>query len=140
MAEMAATRLLTGIAGLDEVLGGGLIRGDTYLLVGEPGAGKTTLGNQLAYNLARGDGSTVFATVLAETHDRMLAHLRNFGFYDADQVGERLYYISLYEAVARDGLDAGLAMLRRTVRERNAALLVVDGASVLEELAPNELE
>ncbi len=37
-------RASTGIAGLDEVLHGGLIRGRTYLLTGPPGTGKTTLG------------------------------------------------------------------------------------------------
>lgn len=37
-------RLSTGIAGLDEVLDGGLIPGRTYLARGGPGTGKTTLG------------------------------------------------------------------------------------------------
>ena len=36
----------TGIAGLDEVLGGGFARDHTYLVEGEPGAGKTTVGLQ----------------------------------------------------------------------------------------------
>ena len=37
-------RVSTGIAGLDYVLRGGLIPGRTYLVHGEPGTGKTTLG------------------------------------------------------------------------------------------------
>jgi circadian clock protein KaiC len=37
-------RVSTGIAGLDEVLGGGLPPGQMYLVEGESGAGKTTLG------------------------------------------------------------------------------------------------
>src|SRR5579864_4151548 len=36
----------TGIPGLDDVLAGGYARGHVYLLEGEPGAGKTTLGLQ----------------------------------------------------------------------------------------------
>ena len=39
-------RATTGIAGLDNVLGGGLPRGHLYLVEGSPGAGKTTLGLQ----------------------------------------------------------------------------------------------
>jgi circadian clock protein KaiC len=140
MADEFAARLPTGIAGLDGVLGGGLIRGDAYLVCGWPGVGKTTLGNQLAYNHARAGGSALFATVLAETHDHMLAHMRSFDFYEPEQVGERLYYVSLYETLARDGLEAGLDLLRRMVRARGATLLVVDGAAVLEQLAPRELE
>ncbi|MCS6827491.1 MAG: AAA family ATPase [Caldilinea sp.] len=37
-------RLSTGVAGLDEVLDGGLLPGRTYLVRGGPGVGKTTLG------------------------------------------------------------------------------------------------
>ena len=36
----------TGISGLDNVLNGGLPRGHFFLVQGEPGAGKTTLGLQ----------------------------------------------------------------------------------------------
>jgi DNA repair protein RadA/Sms len=36
-------RVLTGIAGLDRVLGGGLVSGSVVLLAGEPGVGKSTL-------------------------------------------------------------------------------------------------
>jgi DNA repair protein RadA/Sms len=36
-------RTLTGVAGLDRVLGGGLVAGSVVLLAGEPGIGKSTL-------------------------------------------------------------------------------------------------
>jgi circadian clock protein KaiC len=37
-------RISTGITGLDNILQGGLLTGRTYLVYGEPGTGKTTLG------------------------------------------------------------------------------------------------
>lgn len=40
----ASNRQASGIAGLDEVLGGGFPAGQMYLVEGNPGAGKTTLG------------------------------------------------------------------------------------------------
>ena len=43
------SRVPTGVPGLDAVLGGGFLAGDAYLVVGQPGTGKTTLGNQLAF-------------------------------------------------------------------------------------------
>ena len=36
-------RVKTGVAGLDAMLGGGLMRGDSLLVAGSPGTGKTTL-------------------------------------------------------------------------------------------------
>src|SRR5882762_2168611 len=51
----AHDRLATGMAELDRVLGGGLVRGSVVLLAGEPGAGKSTLCLQAAAGLeARG--------------------------------------------------------------------------------------
>ena len=41
---MDQERLSTGIQGLDEILNGGLLRGQAYLIRGGPGCGKTTLG------------------------------------------------------------------------------------------------
>jgi len=43
-------RVKTGINGLDEMLGGGLLRETANLVEGAPGTGKTTLGMQFIYN------------------------------------------------------------------------------------------
>ncbi|HWD10059.1 MAG TPA: DNA repair protein RadA [Actinomycetota bacterium] len=62
LAEVAAAdhpRLETGIAELDRVLGGGLVRGSVALLAGEPGAGKSTLALQAAAGLERAGARTL---------------------------------------------------------------------------------
>ena len=41
---MTSRRISTGIIGLDEILSGGLIPAQAYLIKGQPGSGKTTLG------------------------------------------------------------------------------------------------
>ena len=41
---MAIKRISTGISGLDEILSGGLLANQAYLIKGQPGSGKTTLG------------------------------------------------------------------------------------------------
>ncbi len=46
-----------GIAGLDDVLGGGLERGRVFLLEGAPGAGKTTVAMQFLMVGARRGGT-----------------------------------------------------------------------------------
>src|SRR5688572_19849324 len=43
---MTDDRASTGVHGLDDVLAGGFPRGQMYLVQGNPGAGKTTLGLQ----------------------------------------------------------------------------------------------
>ncbi len=65
----------TGVAGLDEVLAGGLAPHHLYLVVGAPGAGKTTLGLQFALHGARA-GEKVLYVTLSETKEdlREAAH------------------------------------------------------------------
>ncbi|MEA2529068.1 MAG: circadian clock protein KaiC [Thermomicrobiales bacterium] len=78
----ALKRVPTGVAGLDEVLRGGWVAGDLYLVAGPPGTGKTTLGNQLAFaHAARGE-TAIFVTLLTETHDMMIARMLSFSFLD----------------------------------------------------------
>jgi circadian clock protein KaiC len=62
----------TGIAGLDEVLAGGLARGQIFLLEGTPGAGKTTLALPFLREGARNGDRGLYIT-LSETE----AELRN---------------------------------------------------------------
>src|SRR5215212_6611896 len=131
-------RLETGIPGLDAVLGGGLPAGRTSLIAGQPGTGKTTLGNQLAYHHAAAGGRAVVATLLAETHDLMLTNLASFTFFDASLVGERVTYLNLFDAL-EEGLDAVSTAIRRVVRETGASLLIVDGATVIEDIAHSAL-
>lgn len=56
----------TGIAGLDEILRGGLARGQVYLIEGVPGSGKSTLALQFALEGVRLGERTLYIT-LSET-------------------------------------------------------------------------
>jgi circadian clock protein KaiC len=135
----ALPRLETGISGLDVVLGGGLPVGRTCLVTGSPGTGKTTLGSQLAFHHAANSGRVVVATLLSETHDLMLANLRGFRFFDPTLVGDRVQYLNLFDALVEDGLDGVVASIRQVVRETNASLLIIDGATALEDVATSPI-
>ncbi|HVL38441.1 MAG TPA: ATPase domain-containing protein [Fimbriimonadaceae bacterium] len=68
-------RAATGVAGLDDILSGGLTRGHMYLVEGEPGAGKTTLALQFLMDGAR-NGEPVLYVSLSESAQELL-----FGAY-----------------------------------------------------------
>ncbi len=86
----AMTRLPTDIPGLDEILHGGLFEGGVYIFEGPPGAGKTTLANQIAYGAhARAGKKTLYMTMLAESHSRMLQHMSGQTFFDPHAVTPR---------------------------------------------------
>ncbi|SMH46296.1 RAD55 family ATPase [Azospirillum agricola] len=128
-------RLPTGIASLDLILDGGLLRGGAYILQGFPGAGKTVLANQIASHRIREDGRVVYITLLSEGHDRMMAHLGQMTFFDPEIVAGRLTYVSGYPELEKNGLS-GLSRLVRTEAERHKAeLVVLDGLFAAEEAA-----
>jgi len=53
-------RIATGVAGLDEMLSGGLVPGSTVLVRGAPGCGKTSLGLQFLVHGARNNDPGLF--------------------------------------------------------------------------------
>ena len=132
-------RLPTGIAGLDVVLRGGLVRGGTYLVMGGPGTGKTTLAAQLCFRHVADGGRALFVTLLTESHARLLANLRAFAFFDPAPVGDALYVISGAGELEQGGVDGLSDLLRRTVHERRATLLVLDGLGTVADVAGSPL-
>ncbi|MEA2462414.1 MAG: circadian clock protein KaiC [Acidobacteriota bacterium] len=66
---MADELVPTGIAGLDEVLRGGLPRHQMYFIQGDPGAGKTTLSFQFLLEGARRGEKTLYVTLSSSARD-----------------------------------------------------------------------
>ena len=60
----------TGVTGLDDVLAGGLPAGHLYLVEGNPGAGKTTLGLQFLLR-GRDLGQPCLYVTLSETSSEL---------------------------------------------------------------------
>lgn len=133
-------RVPTGVPGLDLVLGGGLLAGGVYIVMGAPGAGKTILANQIAFHHAGEGGRVLFVTLLAESHDRMLAHLRPMRFVDEAAIGSRVVYMSGYRVLDDVGLAGLLELLRRAIREHAVTMLVLDGLVTAEAIAESELD
>ena len=75
---MALDRISTGITGLDEVLQGGLIASQTYLIKGQPGSGKTTLGfHFLSQGLS--EGETCLFISFSESEARLRCNAQQIG-------------------------------------------------------------
>ena len=72
-------RITTGVAGLDDVLHGGLIASRLYLIEGNPGAGKTTLAQQFLLDGIRRGERCLYIT-LSETEEELREGARSHGW------------------------------------------------------------
>lgn len=95
----AQERASTGIAGLDDVLGGGLPAGHLYLVEGNPGSGKTTLGLHFLLDGLRHDEKGLYIT-LSETSEELRTVAASHGW--------ELDGIELFELVSSEGLSPEL--------------------------------
>ena len=120
-------RIPTGVPGLDEVMGGGLLKSGVYIFQGVPGAGKTILANHIAHRHAAQGGQVVYVTLLAESHARLLQHMQSFSFFQPSLVPQKVYYVSAFNALRSEGLKGVVDLLRSEMRARHAGILVLDG-------------
>lgn len=133
-------RFATGVPGLDAILGGGVFDGGIYIIQGAPGAGKTILGNQICFAQAAQGRNALYITLLAESHARMIGHMRRMTFFDETAIPDRMSYVGAFKTLEDDGLRGLLDVVRREVRTRNASILVLDGLITVHEKARSELE
>jgi len=132
-------RTKTGVAGLDTLLRGGLVRGAIYLVMGRPGTGKTTLGNQLCFAHVKQGGRAAYMTLLAESHAAMLKNLHTMSFFDSGAINNGLSYVGAYRALRDEKLRGLLDMVRRVILDEKATLLVIDGISPARAIAENDV-
>ena len=127
----------TGIPNLDLLLGGGIPRRQTLIVSGSPGGGKTILVNQIAFLAAAQGVPVVFSTLTSEPHDKLVEQLSGFKFFRRELLGEQVFLINTYGAMKKSGKEAR-DLLLRTVRERAARLLVIDGMRSMRDLWQDE--
>lgn len=134
------TRICSGIPGLDEVLNGGFIEGASYIVQGHPGAGKTIFSNQVAFAQLAAGRRVLYVTLLAETHDRLFQSLSTLDFFDPQKVGDTISYLSVFQTLRDEGLEAVVKLLREEIRRQHASLLVFDGLLNARDRAETELD
>jgi circadian clock protein KaiC len=131
----AIERMRTGIAGLDQALGGGLPRGRTTLVVGSPGAGKTVFALQALAQGARLGEAGVLLT-FEESPKDLLANMAAFTWAPSGRARALLSIVDgrAVRTAFRNGtfdLVGLLSALGRRCARAKARRIVIDGLDVL---------
>jgi circadian clock protein KaiC len=117
--DASETYARTGIARLDDILGGGFQRQRLYLLDGDPGTGKTTLSMQFAMEgMRRGEGA-LYVT-LSETKSELQEVARKHGWSR-----EGMAIVELISGEAELDADSHLTMYHPSEVELNETTKVL---------------
>lgn len=146
--QQTAPRVPTGIVGLDDILGGGLLPGHSFLLEGSPGTGKTTISlSFLRDGAARGERGLYIT--LAETEAELRAGAASHGWDlpESIEVFELIPPENLLDSDQRQSLlyssDLELGettrMIFEAIERTNPDRIVIDSLSEIRLLAQGSL-
>jgi circadian clock protein KaiC len=139
-------RARTGVVGLDDILGGGLPRNHLYLLDGEPGTGKTTLGLQFLIEGARKGERGLYVTLsesraelesVASSHGWNLDGIEIFELSNASARDMQETYTIFHPAEVE--LQQTVDEVLRAVEKYNPVRVVFDSLSEMRLLAREAL-
>ena len=132
----------SGIAGFDEITGGGLPRGRTTLLMGGPGSGKTVFALQYLINGARNYGEPGIFVAFEETSERIMANAESFDWRLAQLQRKKLLFIDAhpnFEHMQSGDFDLGgmLATLGLQATQMKARRIVFDALDIVLAFLPD---
>jgi len=130
--ESQIPRIDLGIAGLDNMIQGGIPERHLMVTIGSAGTGKTTFGLQfLHHGLEQGDNA-VFIT-LEQSHEAIMATAEERGWgFEAYEADDQLAIVDLDPVEMANSLDNIRGELPELIEEFDADRLVLDSVSLLE--------
>ena len=142
MSNFTIERVNTGVPGLDELVEGGFPKGDTILIAGKAGTGKSILAIQFLYNGVMQYGETGVLVTLEEPPRLIKRNMMNFGMDLAKMEKERkLAIVDLspskevtpvtmgeFPSFDLSGLEA---IIMSHVKKLKATRVVIDTLSIL---------
>ncbi|MFB3889302.1 MAG: RAD55 family ATPase, partial [Candidatus Bathyarchaeia archaeon] len=122
----------SGIPSLDKIIEGGFNEGDTVLIAGQPGVGKSTFGAQFVYFGAEQYGQVGILASFVESASKLKRDMLRFNWdFAAAEKDSKVLVLDLLQTVGRKGVDVGLEILMAAVNSMGAKRLVIDSLSAL---------
>ncbi|QLH74345.1 MAG: KaiC domain-containing protein [Methanomassiliicoccales archaeon] len=133
-------RVRTGVEGLDSMLEGGVPKGETFVVMGSFGTGKTTFGLQfLNQGLSQGEKGIYIS--LEEDQESILSDAASHGWDLRPYIdSQKLYIVKLEPNDAKSTISRIKSELPDFIRSFGASRIVVDSISLLNMLFDTEHE
>lgn len=134
--EVSGNRLATGVAGFDEMNGGGYVEGSTILVTGASGSGKTILGLQfLQAGLEKGEKCLLVS--FEESRDQILQSAAGFGLdFITHEKNGNLKIIAVYPEAKY--LDEHIDAIKNSIETFGVKRFVLDSLSTIHNVFSEE--
>jgi circadian clock protein KaiC len=119
----------TGIDGLDEILGGGIPKGNVVLISGQAGAGKTILSLQYLYNGATKFKEKGIYITFEETREDILNQANHFGWDIEKLEKKKMLRVLTFSITKHQDIVSINKAIEETVNELKPDRLVFDSIS-----------
>jgi circadian clock protein KaiC len=130
-------RIKTGVPGLDEIIGGGIPKGNLVVVSGDPGSGKTCLCLEFLYFGAVKYGERGIFVSLEESEEQIRKIASSFGWDFKELSDKKLVEIIAVELYDFDKLSD---MIEDLIRRMEAKRLVIDPGVIFRLYFERELE
>ena len=127
---MTVERISTGISGLDALIEGGIPKGFTVLIAGNPGSGKTVLASHFLYEGLTKNENGIYVSFSEADYsfynntDRLGMNFREF------QKQNKFSFLD-FSAVTQVGIQDALEEVFATIKETHAKRIVIDSFSAI---------
>lgn len=127
---MIIERISTGVSGLDPLIEGGIPKGFTVLVAGNPGTGKTVLTSHFLYDGLTKNQNGLYVSFSEADYsfynntDRLGMNFREF------QKQNKFSFLD-FSAVTQQGIQDALEEVLATIKETNTKRIVIDSFSAI---------
>src|SRR5690349_19379359 len=132
-------RISTGIQGLDSLIEGGIPRGFTVLVAGNPGTGKTILSSHFLYAGLKSGEAGIYVS-FSESKQQFYANVNRLGLDFVKYEKEGKFLFLDFASFTKEGIGDALEEVLASIREINAKRIVVDSFSAITQAFENQNE
>ena len=133
-------RVSTGVRNLDALLQGGIPKGSTTIVGGTPGAGKTTLVQQICFHHASPASRVLYFNTLSEPTAKTLRYMSQFAFFDRTKLANSIDFVDLGIILRTQGVDEVSRLVMEHLKRVKPSVVVIDSFKVFEDLTTSKEE
>jgi circadian clock protein KaiC len=127
---MKVERVSTGVSGLDTLIEGGIPKGFTVLIAGNPGTGKTVLTSHFLYDGLTKNQNGIYVS-FSEADYSFYNNTSRLGMRFKDFQKQNKFSFLDFSGVTQQGIQDALEEVLATIKETNAKRIVIDSFSAI---------